>query len=968
MAEFLNIEFHRAGYGMFPEMEDQDPGVSVCFPRNAGGSIFTGKCDCRESKQGRGCSHFERLMKDANRIQKLQNGGSWGEAFCASLWYRLASILSEGDSLLCPAIRTARHGHQGTWSFLSPQDRLMARLLDESEATLRFLERIGKAPASNRYCDRAGLIRQISTSLCGDDEKRMNQAGVLTIRQMTEQSFWGVLSYHCFREYGLSCTFHPCIEQSGGDFILKSWSGGTEHFLEIVVPRRQVRKTLDLLKGAFPGQGDLAIHPVPLKSIFLVTPNTKLDIEVCPAIQVLQSSGETRFLAGGDFAKFRYGDLVYLHEMNVLAELETPGSGRRFAAPVNMKLKKSLLPAFLDEHRSDLEDGLLVLDEPLRHLSILRDHDDIEIVSEALDRSWYWLSIRYGFGDESVSLADILRAKRAGQSYIPLRHGWIDVNAHPFATVDLLEKGAGLKVEGHKVRLSGIDMLRLVSSSAKPVRIKEEDPRAETIKRLLAFTPANPAGRLKGLSTPLRSYQVKGVDWLRFLYENGLSGLLCDDMGLGKTHQAMALMISLRERDKSKVPFLVVCPTTVISHWMNKIREHAPGLKPVAYYGGVRDLKSSFRKAKVLVTSYGVLRNDIALLGEVRFTLAVFDEIQNLKNRETQNYQAAKALQARMRIGLTGTPIENSLADLKALFDLVLPGYLGTDEDFAKEHGAAESAGASADAYAGLRRLIAPFVLRRLKGAVLEELPEKIEDLRTCELSDVQVKLYRDALRTKGSALVEQLRSGSQRLPYIHIFALLNLLKRICDHPALALNDVGEYQKYSSGKWDLFQELLFESIDSGQKVVVFSQYLGMISMMERLLADLGIGFATLTGASVDRGEIVRRFNEEAGCRVFLGSLKAGGAGIDLVAGSIVIHYDRWWNAAREDQATDRVHRIGQKRAVQVFKLVASGTLEEKISAIIERKRRLANSVVQADDPRFEKIFTREELIDILKPV
>ena len=525
-----------------------------------------------------------------------------------------------------------------------------------------------------------------------------------------------------------------------------------------------------------------------------------------------------------------------------------------------------------------------------------------------------------------------------------------------------------MAVEGRKVRLSAIHLLRLMSSNSQPLRIKEEDERAEIVKRLLALKPALPAGRLKGMVTPLRPYQVKGVDWLRFLFENNLGGLLCDDMGLGKTHQGMALIISLRERNQIKDPFLIVCPTTVISHWMNKIHEHAPSLKPFAYHGGERDLKAALKRARVLVTSYGIMRNDIAQLRGVPFSLAVFDEIQNLKNRETQNYQAAISLPARIRIGLTGTPIENSLSDLKALFDLVLPGYLGPDHEFADRYGATGIKEVSAGTTGDLRRMIAPFVLRRLKSAVLEELPEKIEDLRTCELSEAQVGLYREALSTKGADLVRQLRSTSKRLPYIHIFALLNLLKRICDHPALALNTPGEYQKHESGKWDLFQELLFESLDNGQKVVVFSQYLGMISMMERLLADLGIEYATLTGASVNREEIVRRFNDEPHCRVFLGSLKAGGAGIDLVAGSVVIHYDRWWNAAREDQATDRVHRIGQRRAVQVFKLVAAGTLEEKISAIIDRKRRLMDSVIQVDDPQLDKIFTRDELIDLLRPV
>jgi SNF2 family DNA or RNA helicase len=300
------------------------------------------------------------------------------------------------------------------------------------------------------------------------------------------------------------------------------------------------------------------------------------------------------------------------------------------------------------------------------------------------------------------------------------------------------------------------------------------------------------------------------------------------------------------------------------------------------------------------------------------------------------------------------------------LFDLVLPGYLGSDEDYAARYISTESG--ISPGLPHLRKLISPFTLRRLKTDVLEELPEKIEDVRTCPLSELQVRLYRDALSTKGASLLSQMETNPGPLPYIHIFALLNLLKRICDHPALVMNRIEEYQNYASGKWDLFQELLFETLDSGRKIVVFTQYLGMISMMERLLNDLGIEFVTLTGSSQDRGEIVRRFNEDANCRVFLGSLKAGGTGIDLVGGSTVLHYDRWWNAAREDQATDRVHRIGQKRAVQVFKLVTEGTLEDKISAIIEKKRELMNSVVQADEAHLNKIFTREELMELLRPV
>jgi hypothetical protein len=209
MAEFENIEFFRCGYGMLPDMRDRDPGMPICFPRSAGGSIFTGKCDCRENRSGRSCPHLEQLVRAAGQIQKQNGGRSWGESFATSLWYRLAAILSEGDAILPPDIRVAHDPQKTTWCFLSPRDSLKARLFDDSEISVRFLERAGKAPGSNRFRNRAGLIHKLATTLYSDDERRMNQAGVLTCRQTAEQSFWGILAYHSYREYGARCTFHP---------------------------------------------------------------------------------------------------------------------------------------------------------------------------------------------------------------------------------------------------------------------------------------------------------------------------------------------------------------------------------------------------------------------------------------------------------------------------------------------------------------------------------------------------------------------------------------------------------------------------------------------------------------------------------------------------------------------------------------------------------------------------------------
>jgi len=404
-------------------------------------------------------------------------------------------------------------------------------------------------------------------------------------------------------------------------------------------------------------------------------------------------------------------------------------------------------------------------------------------------------------------------------------------------------------------------------------------------------------------------------------------------------------------------------------------------LAPVLHHGPQRELPARLGSSDVLVTSYGVLRRDVEEIASRPFALAVFDEVQQVKNRQTQSWQAAARVAAEVRLGLTGTPIENSLADLKTLFDLVLPGYLGTDAAFAERFGrpggngepAGELLARPREAPAGdrlceLRRTISPFVLRRLKTSVLDELPEKIEDVRTCALSDDQVRLYREAVGGRGAELARQIERQDEPLPYIHVFALLTLLKQICDHPALALGEIERAGEYASGKWDLYREILGEALASGQKVVVFTQFLGMISLMEGHLRELGVEHAVLTGSSARRGEIVDRFNRDPACRVFLGSLKAGGTGIDLVAGSVVIHYDRWWNAAREDQATDRVYRIGQRRAVQVLKLVTEGTLEEKIAAIIDRKRRMMGSVVEEDAPHLAKIFRREELLAMLRGV
>jgi SNF2 family DNA or RNA helicase len=743
--------------------------------------------------------------------------------------------------------------------------------------------------------------------------------------------------------------------------------------VQVSVPRTSVQSALRLLAEVYPKQQDLAIKLLPLRSIFLVSEETELDAaHVRPVLRTLQATGEERFLEMAEVERFRYGNLVWLKDLEILAEIERTGKERKFKAPPRLSLARSQIPGFLDEHAAALGTGDLVLDAPLRDRRIWKVHDRLSISAadfeEALERSWYWLALEYGFGSQTITLAEILAARRQGLPYLEVPGGWIDLGASAFRDAEALVEDSE---DGRRVRLSASELLRLQARSPVPLTLDTEVENAALLERLLHLRPASPFQPSAGLATTLRPYQRIGVEWLRFLLENRLGGLLCDDMGLGKTLQTLALFVGRVEEQPDGPPFLVVCPTSVLSHWRDQILRHAPALSPILHHGGQRRLPTAFAPGDVVVTTYGVLRRDVEALAALPFGVAVFDEIQQLKNRQTQAWQAATQIVAEVRLGLSGTPIENTLADLKTLFDLVLRGYLGTDAEFQRRYldvvDRWDRDEADGDPHRELRRVVSPFLLRRLKSSVLEELPDKFEDLRTCTLSDDQVKLYRDAVGGKGSELAAQIeRAGREPLPYIHVFALLNLLKQICDHPALALGQLDRADAYASGKWDLFQEILDEALGSGQKVVVFTQFLGMIRLMERLLVEKEIGHVTLTGATHRRGEVVDRFNRDPDCRVFLGSLKAGGTGIDLVGGSVVIHYDRWWNAAREDQATDRVHRIGQHRAVQVFKLITEGTLEEKISGIIDRKRKMMASVVAEDDPKLAKIFTREEILAMLK--
>ncbi len=572
-----------------------------------------------------------------------------------------------------------------------------------------------------------------------------------------------------------------------------------------------------------------------------------------------------------------------------------------------------------------------------------------------------WLiDLEYGSEIGNVDAYAIWEALQDNKRHIFSPAGLLLLKQVRFNWLKNLSKKRWLK-KGKQVRLTTLEWIRLF--------VFEEivEPEEEQSRKILSdfhqFRSTHPFD-LSGLKSQLRLYQDTGFRWLWFLYNHGLSGLLCDEMGLGKTHQAMALLAAA-QNSNPQGKFLVVCPTSVIYHWQELLRRFLPKMRVSVFYGIQRSLADFKTHYDLILTSYGTLRSEKSPLSEIDFDIAIFDEIQIAKNVHSQTHKALKLIEASTRLGLTGTPIENRLLELKALFDVVLPTYMPTETLFKEIFVNPIEKQQDEERRILLARFIRPFVLRRKKSEVLQELPEKTEEISYADLSNEQKELYRQTyLQTKESLLTEIQDSGKP-VPYIHIFSLLTKLKQICDHPAIYLHEPGNYKNHHSGKWDLFVELLQETRESGQKLVVFSQYLEMLDIIQSYLTDQNISYATIRGSTRDRKEQIEKFQNDPSCEVFVGSLQAAGVGIDLIAASVVIHYDRWWNPAKENQATDRVHRIGQSRGVQVFKMVTKGTIEEHIHRLIEKKLTLLENVIGYDDQDQIKSLSRDELSELI---
>ncbi len=469
---------------------------------------------------------------------------------------------------------------------------------------------------------------------------------------------------------------------------------------------------------------------------------------------------------------------------------------------------------------------------------------------------------------------------------------------------------------------------------------------------------------LGDLEKVLRPYQIQGVAWLLFLRNNHFGGILADEMGLGKTLQTLAFLQSTIGAKDCR-PSLIVCPTSLVYNWVEEAKKFTPELKVLALHGTKRqELFSSIPQVNIVVTSYALIRRDAAFYGGMEFDTLVLDEAQHIKNRQTQNAQAVKAVRATHRLVLTGTPLENSVLDLWSIFDFLMPGYLGQAKDFKERYEVPITRGKDEGAQRRLTRRVRPFLLRRLKRDVAKELPSKIEQVAYCELNASQLEIYQQLL-TLGRNEVEE-TVGRQGLTKSR-FAILNVLLRlrqVCCDPRLLKLESQKQNKIDSGKVEMFTELLEEVIDGGHRVLVFSQFVQMLHLIRDYLDSENIAYCYLDGSTVNRGEVVQKFQTNAAIPVFLISLKAGGVGLNLTGADTVIHFDPWWNPAVEDQATDRAHRIGQQRVVTSYKLITRGTVEEKILNLQNRKRGLINATLQGEEQLTEAL-SWEEIQDLL---
>jgi superfamily II DNA or RNA helicase len=572
--------------------------------------------------------------------------------------------------------------------------------------------------------------------------------------------------------------------------------------------------------------------------------------------------------------------------------------------------------------------------------------------SEPTERiNWFECHIALTLNNAHVPISTLF--KQSQQSH----DRWIQLDNGAFAAVPgggLTQLKATLGMVDANFRLTNSIRTKLSTAQALSLgrmgesgsfAVNADKKLQELAARFHNFAGVKKLKASKKFEGKLRPYQEEGLSWMNFLNEFGCGGILADEMGLGKTVQALAFLQHLRDK-KSRLPSLVVAPTSLITNWCHEARRFAPELKVLALQGPERkDFLEKLREYDLIVTSYVLLRIDRRFLEKQEYNYVLLDEAQNIKNHEAATTKAAKGLRSQNRLALTGTPTENRPMELWSIMDFLMPGYLGSPEFFKNsiEKPILEQ-GTGVEVAKLLKLKTRPFILRRTKAEVERDLPPKIESILYTQMEESQLELYSQILQEVRPKVFGAIAEKGVKGASISILAALLRLRQVCNHP----NSIGALKGrpgYESGKFNLLKQVVEEALESGKKILLYSQFLDMLGIIKDWLQETGTSHLYLDGSTKSRQELVDKFNSDPSIRVFLISLKAGGTGLNLTGADTVIIYDPWWNPAVENQAADRAHRIGQTKTVNIYRLVTENSVESRIMQLKEKKAKIVDALI-----------------------
>lgn len=597
------------------------------------------------------------------------------------------------------------------------------------------------------------------------------------------------------------------------------------------------------------------------------------------------------------------------------------------------------------------EDWDIVIDPEIEREFVYKARLEVEIdVSQADEIDWFAYNVRYRYKDLSFTHEELKKFFQSKAEFLHTQDGRMIFISNP-GVIDEVNKLLGVSElkadQTYRARLLNLPYYQRLGLDNPEISVRGDSYLQTMFTELLARKRQKEENLPSYLQAVLRGYQKSGVSWLNMLAHYRLNGILADEMGLGKTIQALTVLVSAPAGTCS----LVICPKTLLYNWAAEIEKFHTNISYQVVEGNKATRLETLElpNVQLFIMSYSLVLGDIATLKEKQFHWVVLDEAQNIKNVSAQRTSAIKKLNSKHRMALSGTPIENNLTELWSIFDFLMPGYLGNLNNFKKDYIHSDDWEQNRNR---LNRLVSPFILRRVKKEVLLELPDKQEQVSWCKLNPLQEKLYLQILEGVHKKLFPS--PNAPEPSYIHILTALTKLRQVCNHPSLANPDVLPNLELSA-KLEMLMEILRDSLQSGHKVLVFSQFVQMLRIIRNQLNSAGIDYAYLDGQTKDRMGQVNRFNSDPELKVFLISLKAGGTGLNLTSADTVILYDPWWNPQVEQQAIDRTHRIGQMNKVNVFRLITMGTVEEKIMRLQEGKRELFNSVIEEGQQMMTKL-------------